>query len=79
MNRVPRQHLEWLRDRVVPMMRFIGHLRKRLEQRGYHKEHTLYQAVCRAYDALYSLRVTAHYEACDRGVGKRPNESGAGE
>jgi hypothetical protein len=52
------------------MLRFVGHVRSRLERRGYTQKHALYRAVNAAFDGLHSLHIAAHYESCERGVGR---------
>jgi hypothetical protein len=68
MEKLTREHAEWLSRRVGPMMRFFDDLRGRLEKRGYHKGHSLYREVSACYNALHSLSVTAHYGSCMGGL-----------
>ena len=67
-----------MRKRVAPMLKFLGDCRRRLDNRGFDPHGKFYQALVKAYDAMYSLHVTAHYESVGRGVGQPPNEGADG-
>ena len=61
-------------QRVEPMLRFLLLCRKRLDARGFDPNGKLYQAVSKAYDAMYQLHMELHYESCGRSVGRAPKE-----
>ena len=57
-------------------LRWLGHVRRRMELKGFEPADPLYVATCKAYDALHELHVRAHYAGCESGVGNPPQTSG---
>jgi hypothetical protein len=76
--RLTTKQAEALRRRVQPMLKFLGDCRRRLDFLGADPHSKLYQAIARAYDAMHSLHVTAHYESIGRGVGESPKDDDSG-
>jgi hypothetical protein len=74
--RLTTKQAEALRDKIRPMLHFLHRCRQRLDALGFDSKGAIYQAVDRAYSALYSLHMTLHYESCAGGVG-RPSEERA--
>jgi hypothetical protein len=60
--------------RVLPMPRFLGAWRRRLDEIHFDRPSKLYQDVERAYDAIHSLRVELHYQSVRSGVRQPPKK-----
>jgi hypothetical protein len=67
--RLTAKQAEVLRDRIRPMLHFLHKCRRRLDTRGFDPRGPIYQAIEKAYSAVYSLHTSLHYESCTRGVG----------
>jgi hypothetical protein len=60
--------------RVLPLPRFLGSCRRRLDDLHFDPQFKLYHDVERAYDAIHSLRVELHNQSVRSGVGRLPRE-----
>lgn len=69
----PEQYAE-LHKRLMPSMRFLGQLRKRLTHRGFPPADPLYVATDDAFKAMQDLYVCVHYKSVRGGVGKRAGD-----
>jgi hypothetical protein len=65
---------EALRDRIWPMLHFVGRCRRRLEALGFDQKGPIYQAINKTYSALHELHMNLHYESCGHGVGRASAE-----
>jgi hypothetical protein len=73
-SRLTTKQAEALRDRIRPMLHFLHRCRQRLDALGYDQRSAIYQAIDKAYGAVFDLHTTLHYASCGRGVGKPPDE-----
>ena len=64
-------------EQIGPMLRYLGKLRRRMEQVGFVPNDKLYRRVSDAYNAMHSLCVTLHYLSCEHGVGDPPRRGTA--
>jgi len=62
-----------LKNKLQPMLRYIGRLKERMRRRGFVADDRLLAAVCRAEDAIHALSVEVHYLACGERVGRTLN------
>jgi hypothetical protein len=56
-------------------LRYLGKLRKRMDQVGFPSTDPLYFDVCRAFDMAQALWMNLHYLSCTSGVGRSPRKS----
>jgi phage anti-repressor protein len=68
--KVERWQAEKFNQAVGLMLRYLGLLRERMEKTGFLQSDKFFQLVSKAYDAVYSLSVEAHYLSCEGGVGR---------
>lgn len=62
-----------LKNKLHPMLGYLGRPKKRMLRRGFQAEDPLFTAVVQAEDAMHALNVETHYLSCHGGVGrKRP-------
>ena len=73
-SRLTTKQAEALRDRIRPMLHFLHRCRQRLDALGFDQRGAIYQAIDKAYGAVFDLHTTLHYASCDRGVGKSSDE-----
>ena len=59
-----------LKNKLQPMLSYLGRLKERMRRRGFLAEDRLLQAVCRAEDGVHALSVEVHYLACGDRVAK---------
>jgi hypothetical protein len=59
-----------IRRALAPAQRYLFRLRQRMSEVGFSQSDTLYQLVCRAYDAVFHLSIELHYLSCGLGVGQ---------
>jgi hypothetical protein len=57
-----------LRDRVMPMLRFLLRCRRRLDALGFNTSHPIYRAIDTAYCAVQDLYIVSHREAVGQSV-----------
>jgi hypothetical protein len=68
--KVQRWQAEKIKEAVGPMLRYLTHLRERMEQTGFPQTDRFMQTVHRAWEGVYSLSVAVHYLSCEGGVGR---------
>ena len=56
------------------MLHFLHRCRQRLDALGFDQRGAVYQAIDKAYSAVFDLHTTLHYASCGRGVGKSSDE-----
>ena len=59
-----------LKNKLHPMLGYLGRLKRRMVRRGFLNDDRLLAAVVRAEDAMHALHVEVHYLGCDSGVGR---------
>jgi hypothetical protein len=57
-----------LRDRVMPMLRFLLLCRRRLDVLGFDSSHPIYRAIDTAHCAVQDLYIVSHREAVGQNV-----------
>jgi hypothetical protein len=57
-----------LRDRIMPMVRFLLRCRRRLDVLGFDTSHPIYRAIDTAYCAVQDLYIVSHREAVGQSV-----------
>lgn len=62
-----------LSNKLVPMLGYLGRLKKRMSNRGFPHDDRLLQLVLNAEDAMHRLRVDVHYRGSS-GAGLRNEE-----
>src|SRR5205814_7143795 len=60
-----------LKNKLRPMLNYLGRLKERMRRRGFVADDRLLAAVCRAEDAMHALSVEVHYLSCGDSVGRR--------
>jgi hypothetical protein len=68
-----RWQIERIKEKVGPMLNYLGRLRTRMEKTGRHNG-KLYKLVAQAYNAVHSLNVDLHYLSCGHGVYREPED-----
>jgi hypothetical protein len=69
-----REQARALKNKLQPMLGYLGRLKDRMRRRGFLQDDPLLAAVCRAEDAMHALTVEVHYLACGDSVGRRGKE-----
>jgi len=59
-----------LKNKLQPMLGYLGRLKRRMIRRGFLNDDPLLAAVVRAEDAMHALHVEVHYLGCESGVGR---------
>ena len=72
MARLTPKQAEAFGERIGPTVRFLFLARERMQDLHFAHDDRLYQAVCKAQDAMYAHRIHLHYASCERGVGEPP-------
>ena len=72
MARLTPKQAEAFGERIGPTVGFLFRARERMQKLGFAHDDRLYQAVVKAQDAMYALRIHLHYASCERGVGEPP-------
>lgn len=57
-----------LHERIAPMLKYIGELKKRLEERHFPVDDRLYRDTLATYNGLRDLFMTTHYLGVGTGV-----------
>jgi hypothetical protein len=70
-NDLTREQARALKNKIQPMLGYMGRLKKRMARRGFLSQDPLLTKVCRAEDALHALHVEPHYLSCGGGVGRK--------
>jgi hypothetical protein len=65
-----REQARALKNKLQPMLSYLGRLKDRMRRRGFVADDRLLAAVCRAEDAIHALSVEVHYLACGDRVGR---------
>jgi hypothetical protein len=65
-RRLNARHADAVAATVRPMLGYLGRLLRRLEATGHIPGQRLYDLAYRAHDAVHSLTVALHADACDR-------------
>jgi hypothetical protein len=60
-----------LKNKMQPMLGYLGRLKKRMVRRGFQADDPLFTAVVQAEDAKHALHVEGHYLACGDVTGRR--------
>ena len=68
-----REQARALKNKLQPMLSYLGRLKDRMRRRGFVGDDRLLAAVCRAEDAMHALSVEVHYIACGDRVGRAPS------
>ena len=68
--RLTAKQAEALRDRIRPMLRFVGKCWSRLDALGFDQKGVIYQAFAKTHSALQELHIRLHYESVRHGVGQ---------
>ena len=55
---------------VAPALRYLGRVREAMRQKGYDQD-PLYEAVVKAWEAVYALSVLSHYASCEEPNSRR--------
>lgn len=69
-NDLTKEQARALKNKLHPMLGYLGRLKKRMVRRGFLNDDPLLAAVCRAEDAMHALHVETHYLACGDSVGR---------
>jgi len=59
-----------VKNKLRPMLGYLGRLKRRMVQRGFLCDDSLLAAVVRAEDAVHALHVQLHYLSCGDVVGR---------
>jgi hypothetical protein len=63
-----REQAQVLKNKLRPMLSYLGRLKERMCRRGFVADDRLLAAVCRAEDAVHALTVEVHYLSVGDGV-----------
>ncbi|MFO0788785.1 MAG: hypothetical protein U0805_04960 [Pirellulales bacterium] len=74
-----REQAERLKATLLPTLRYLDRLKRRMVNRGFPSNDPLLCDVCGAYEAIQGLRVRLHYLSCDGGVGRPARQMQADE
>lgn len=70
-NDLTKEQARALKNKLHPMLGYLGRLKRRMVRRGFLSDDPLLAAVCRAEDAMHALHVETHYLACGDSVGRK--------
>ena len=59
-----------VKNKLRPMLGYLGRLKRRMVQRGFLSDDPLLSAVVRAEDAVHALHIQLHYLSCGDVVGR---------
>ena len=69
-SRISREQLRRLSETVGRHLRFLNRLQRRMDELRFAPDDALYRSAADARDAVAGLFITAHYCACESGVGR---------
>jgi hypothetical protein len=69
-NDLTLEQAERLRAKAAEMLRYLGALNKRIQQRRFPPNDPLVIAGREAYNAMHTLHVELHFLSCEHGVGR---------
>jgi hypothetical protein len=64
-----------VKNKLRPMLGYLGRLKRRMVQRGFLSEDPMLAAVVRAEDAVHALHIQLHYLSCGEVVGRSSPKS----
>ena len=67
---ITREQAKEMHDRVAAMVRYLGALRRRLDERGFPPQCRFREIVEQAYDRTHSLAMFLHYLTCPGQTGQ---------
>jgi hypothetical protein len=65
-------------DAIGPALGYCYRLACRMQRMGWRPDDPMYVAAWKAYDALHTLHMHAHYASCQPGTAGRPSEPAKG-
>jgi hypothetical protein len=65
-----REQAAALKNKLRPMLNYLGRLKRRMVQRGFLSGDPLLEAVVQAENAVHALHVQTHYLSCGDVVGR---------
>jgi hypothetical protein len=71
-----REQAAALKNKLRPMLAYLGKLKRRMVQRGFLNEDPLLAGVVKAENELHALHVEVHYLSCGDVVGRQRKPSG---
>ena len=66
-----REQVRALKNKIGPMLNYLGRLQRRMRYRGFLESVPLLQRVVEATNAVHSLHVELHYLACGDVTGRK--------
>jgi hypothetical protein len=74
-----REQAAALKNKLRPMLGYLGRLKRRMVQRGFLSGDPLLEAVVQAENAVHALHVQVHYLSCGDVVGRQHKTGESGE
>jgi hypothetical protein len=69
-----REQAQALKNKLQPMLRYLGRLKRRMNYKGFPPEDPMLVGVCDAENAIHALTVKLHYLSCGDVVGPSRTE-----
>ena len=73
-DNLTREQARALKNKLAPMLNYLGRLKKRMTCKGFPPDDPLLQATCKAEEAMHALSVGVHYLSCEGGVGREQRQ-----